>query len=351
MAAVIDLTGFEFTSEELTGIRQLVYEQVVTSPDIALIHSITTGITHKKDVGFVGEGGLVGKAGQGCDPVAQAWNIATRKIQWEPEPWEIYLKQCYKDLEASIAIYSLDKLKDRADFTSSDYMAIVIDMLAISIKKMIYRIVWFNDKAAKTITNGGTLTDGTDIEYFTILNGLFKQIAIIYTAHAEQKVAITENAGASYVAQALDPDNIKGYLTSLVFGANMKLRQMTGNFILCTQSVHDAYVQSLQGLNIESMYINLIEGVKVITFNGIPLIPIPYWDEVIATYYNNGTKLANPHRAIFTNKEVLGVSLDDSGSFSSTDVWYDKKDRNVYLRSEGLIDAKIKNDDLIQIAI
>ena len=82
-----------------------------------------------------------------------------------------------------------------------------------------------------TIYSGGTITPGVEDDYFTILNGFFKQIETQYTASAAQRVTVTENAGASYSAQALVKTNVQGYLESMVYGADITLRSKADSFI------------------------------------------------------------------------------------------------------------------------
>lgn len=348
---LIDLAKFTFTKEELKSVKELVYEGIIQSPELGLFCTIHEGVKFKKDVGFVGPGGLVGKAGQGCDPEAQSWNVVTRKITWEPADWEVYLKQCYTELESTIAVYSLKTGIQKSDFTSSDYMTIVVDFLIEGIKDMMLRFAFFGDVDADVIANGGQLTAGTDKGFFNVIDGFFKQITTAYTANSKQRIAIAENAGANYAAQALVEANVQGYLKNLTAKASPLLKQMTGNIIICTQSFYDAYKASLQGTSLESMYVNLITGIKTLSYDGKPLIPVPKFDAIIEAYYDNGTKLVNPHRAIYTNPGVLAVGVDEMGNFAEIDVWHEKKDRNVYSLATGKIDAKLANPKLVQIAI
>ena len=84
MASVIDLsTKFAFTVEQLSSVKELVYEGIITSPELSLFTTIFPGIMYDKEIGFVGGGGMLGVAGQGCNPTAQAWSIATRKVTWD----------------------------------------------------------------------------------------------------------------------------------------------------------------------------------------------------------------------------------------------------------------------------
>lgn len=351
MAAILDFTKFTFTAEQIRAVNELVFEELLEAPELSLIHTVFPNIITDKEIGFIGEGGLVGVANQGCDPVAQTFSIATRMLKWEPADWEVLIAECWKDLKATAAVYSLKTKVAVADFSSSDYVNIVAERLGLAMKKFIIRLVWFNDTLADNVTDGGKITDGVDIKFFNLLDGLWKQILTRVTAVPAQKVAITENGGATYVLQALDPDNVIGYLEGLTFGAPLLLRQNSASFIACTQSFYDGYKKALKGTSLSEMYVNLVNGQKTLSYDGIPLIPMPIWDEQIRAYENTGVAWNNPHRAIFTTKDVLGVGVDDPASFGTMDVRYDKETRKVKIEAMGVADAKLMNPAYFQVAI
>ena len=351
MAGILDMTKFTFDGETIQAISEMVYDEIVNAPEINYIHTVFSNIVTDKEVGFVGEGGLVGVKNQGCDPEPQDWSIATRILKWTPEDWEILIHACWKDLKTSAAVYSLNTGTAIADFTNTDYMNVVVDVLTVAMKKFVIRLVWFNDQDAANISDGGLITNGVAIKYFNIIDGLWKQIMAQAAANTKQRVTITENTGTTYAAQVLNPANIQGYLQKLVFGAPIVLRSQSDGIIPCTQTFYDAYAMSLQGLNLESMYANLINGQKTLTYNGIPLLAMPIWDEMINAYENTGAKLSNPHRAVYTTKRVLGIGVDDESSFGNVDIWYDKDSRKVKMEGMGIADAKLTNPALFEVAI
>lgn len=427
MASILNFSNFSFSAEQIRAIKDLVYEDLIVAPELSLFATVYPGIVYDKEVGFIGEGGLVGVAGQGCDPQAQAWNIGTRKITWTPKDWEILIHECAKDLESTAAVYSMRTGVRMYDFTDTDYMALVVDVLSRAIKEFIIRLVWFNDTAAANavvlqlgtavlttqpavgqpivgtvyaevaegtpsavhaaiagspntdvwlsdtaatgnvvastdyytyaatpklpVASSAGITPGIDEDFFNIIDGFFKQMEVIVGSSPEQLVTIAENAGATYAAQALTPATVRDtYLPAIIDGADMEVRGGEG-FILATQSFYDAYRRSLNGLTLESMYVNLTEGIKTLTFDGIPIVPMKIWDKIIKKYYNNGISLVNPHRAVYTTKAVLAVGVDSLDSFGEIDVWYDKDSRKVKIEAMGKADAKITNPSMFQIAI
>ena len=350
---VLDFTKFTFSAEEIRAVKELLWDEVIQAPEVSLIHTIFEGIEYDKEIGFIGKGGLVGVAQQtgDGDPVAQAYSISTRKIKWTPKGWEILIHQKRVDIEATAAVYSMKTGTSYNDFTSSDYMNIILEALATSVKDFIIRLFWFNDTAEDNIANGGKLTAGIDKKYFTMIDGFWKQLLLQITVNPKQKVAIAENAAATYALQELAPASAKTALQGLRYKAPLQTRNSKTAMILCTQTVYDANEQSLQGTVIESMYTNLTEGVKVLKIGGIPLFPVPTWDAMIGEFYDTGAKLNNPHRALFISKDLLAVGVDSISSFGDMKVWYNDDQRKVKTEAMGKADAKILNPAFFQLAI
>jgi hypothetical protein len=357
--ALLDLSKFSFHGDELKAIGEMIFDEVLTAPEVSLIHTIYPNILTDREVGFVGEGGLVGKKNNGCEIIPQNFSISTRLLKWEPEAWEILIHACWDQLKKTAAAYSQNSGTAMADFTNTDYMNVVTTVLGNAMRDFIIRFAWFNDKSAENYVpangdnpaSGGELTPGVDAGYFNIIDGFWKQIALQYTANAKQRVAIRENAGGNYAAQNLSPQNVQGYLQALKFGAPVTLNRQSGLMYICTQSVYNAYEQSLLGTSLESMYRNMIDGQKTLTYCGIPLVPIPTWDAIINNSFNTGAKLVNPHRVVLTTKDVLGIGVDSESSFTDLDVWFDKDSRRVKIEAMGVADAKLTNPDMFMVGI
>ncbi|MCL2596266.1 MAG: hypothetical protein FWD66_01100 [Paludibacter sp.] len=365
MAAILDFSRFNFSAEQIRAVNELIFDDVLVSPELQQLCTVYPGIVYDKEIGFIGEGGLLGVASQGCNPTPQNWQIATRKIVWEPKAWEILLEQCYNDLESTAAVYSLRTGVDIADFTDTDYMRIIFEVLTRSIKEFIIRLAWFNDIDSENFipadgtdpSGGGNITPGVDVSFFNILDGFWKQIALQVIENPEQLVTITENSGATLALQTLSPVNIQSYLQKLVYGANILLRDKAGTVIPCTQSFYDAYEKSLAGINLETMYSNLVNGQKTLTFNGIPLIRMPFWDKIIRAYYKLGAvndktaPLYKPHRAIFMHKDYFAFGVDGSDSFDKVETWYNRDKRVVKIEAMGKADAKLINPLIFNVAM
>lgn len=350
MASQIDLTKFSFEGELLSSIGAAAMDDFLKAPEVQATLNIVSNILIDKEVGFVGEGTTVGLESTGCNPTVEAYNIASRALKWEPVDWIIFVSECWANLKGTVASITMKAGIDMSDISDDVYMQIATERLTESMKEMFMRLVWLGDKDAALASAGGLLTAGVNPAHLNLIDGFFKQMEVQVTANPDQLVTITENAGANYAAQALISTNVQGYLKSLYYGAPVELRALPNQFILATQTFYDGYEQSLQGTNIESMYVNLIEGVKALKFNGVPVIPMPFWDKMIKKYEDNGTTLNNPHRAIYTSKDILGVGVDSLNSLDYIKIWYDEKDELVYSKAKGKLDAKLRNPELFTIA-
>lgn len=128
--------------------------------------------------------------------------IAAAQKEWEIGDWQIPLEMCYTDLENTIAKYCLKTGTNIGDLTSTEYMdGIVLPKLSEAMMKMMWRFTWFGDKSAASVTGGGQITDGVNIELFKTCDGFFKRLFAICTNNTGQHTEIAANAEESYALQ------------------------------------------------------------------------------------------------------------------------------------------------------
>ena len=357
-APILDMSKFTFDGDVIRAVSEMVFDETLRNSDINAYHTIYPNIVTKKELGFIGSGGLVGVKNQGCNPTAQPWKINTRKATFDPKAWEVLIHECWTDLQDTAVVYSLRTGVDIPDFQDTDYMNVLLEVLGNSMREFWWRLYWFSDTAAANVTpaeeegSPGVITDGVDVKFFNILDGFWKQITQQLTANTKQRVTITENTGASYEAQQVTPANAKNYFQQLYYKAPLILRQQRDGFILTTQSLYDAYMMSFQDTCcLESARVALLNGMEAISISGVPIIPIPEWDTIIQKYEDTGKKWNNPNRAIYTTKAVLAAGIDNANAFDNFSVWYDRDTRLVKIEGMGQSDAVLANPDMLQVAI
>lgn len=344
--ALVNFLQNPLPAEVVRDINEMIFEEIVKTPELEAIHNIFTDVVYNKEIGFLGEGGLVGKKSTGCNPEEDDWTIPTRSVVWEPKLWAINLKECYKDLEATLAVYALHRHTAISDLEDTDYMRVIIDRLIDSIKKMYMRLIWLGDENAQNVSDGGQITDGISVDYFNVLNGLFLQLEAAITNNPELGVTIAANAQATKALQLSSLTDADAYaiLSDMYYKAPVQLRASGKMQFLVTQTIADAYQKYLVGKGIESTYRNLVDGVPQLTFLGVPVIAVPVWDEMIQSYMDDGTKFINPHRAVLCERDNLAVGVNGAVRFDDILIHYDPVSKNTYLRVEDKLDTKLLND-------
>ena len=302
----------------------------------------------------IGEMDAVGHAGAGCNPTFSEIGIANSLKRWDLEPWSIALKICYENLEDTIAEYCLEHGTAIGDLTDTDFMAIYTDLLTTQMRRMIWRFGWFGDKNAATVTNGGVITNGTDLTLLNANNGLFKQLFAIGAAHASQVTAIAANSQTTYAAQmaAIKTAGVATALVdSILFDADSRINAGGDAILMLNKKLADALT-----LDVKAQYKSIMpwervfDGFSVAEYNGVTIGSVATWDWMINEYENTGTAWNKPFRAVFARKENLIIGCDADDPMSDLDIWFNKDERQMKIYAAGKIDTKVAQDDLVHLA-
>lgn len=347
--------GYTFSPETLTSLNEAIVQEIVKAPLLNNVFGvIETGIRNERKIGFVNTSlGLMLKAPLGCNPTGSTFSgMATSEKAWTPKGVAFRNEECLTDLEPSLIQYLKNAGIDQYDLTSTDYYAFFLSYLPDNLAKNVFIKAWFDDTAADTVGNGGKLKNGTDKEYFNRIDGIFKQLTAIYTADANRKVAIAENSTDTYVLQeAITDANCTAVFNNLLKKATVNLASAPDKVYLATRSLVQGYRWDMQSKGTDTLMNKQINGIEVPTCNGIPIIEIPVWDEVIRAYFDNGTKWDNPHRAVLTTISNLAVGFEGNDAFESFDVFFDRKTKTNIVEGQDGMDAKVLRNDLVQVAI
>ena len=337
---------------------ELVMARTFRKPAIGEFHQVFTGVVADQQIGYAGLMGLVGKKLTGCGTItSDDANVTLSQKKWQPQDIFVRLEQCFKDLEQSFFVYSQHNGVDRPDLNGTDFANFIEDRLSDAVYEAILRLAYFGNVDAATVTDSpaGSLTDGTDADYFNPINGLWKQLFAIGTANADQVVSIAKNSGTDYAAQAFDANDVTGktvtgILESLKYEADYRLRDQPDLVMVATQSVVDQYAKELRNQNLDASFVRIESGYDALMFENIPVIPMNFWDRMIYSYFDDGTTYLMPHRAILTTRTNLGIATDSTAALDDIDVWFDKRDKKTYFDVQFKLDAKVIDDDLLQLA-
>lgn len=357
--SIITAADLTWNGEEIKALSEAIYEDVFPKPEITTFHTIVSGIKAKKQIVLLGALGLVGLKQTGCSITPNAGTITMSEKFWNPEYVGDRFQQCWTDLKESFWIWGLKNGKDKANLDKTDFANFFSERLADAMFEMIYRIAWFNDTDASLASDSpaGTVTAGTTIGYFNIIDGFWKQAFAIAVADTNRKVTTltTKNAQSTFALQAFDADDTTAKIAettfqNLKYNADFRLREQPNLAILCTQSLFDQYAKELRSRNIDASFERIEGGYTSLKFEGMEIIGVSIWDRMIRTYFSNGTKYYLPHRAILTTKENLQIGVEELGNLSDFEPFYDQTTKLFNVDFGFNIDAKIIEDYKIQVA-
>lgn len=296
----------------------------------------------------------VGKAGAGCDPEYESKGIANQLKRWKLGEWSIPIKICYKSLEGTFAQLGLKGGTEIGDLTDTDVLAIYTDALNRAIVEMFWRFGWFGSLKAKTIADGGVVTNGTDLAKINVCDGLWQRIYTQVAANAAQLTKIEANAQKTYAAQkeaALAEGYATGILDTLMMEADSRISGNSNAVVFVTKALADALTVDIKNWYKYSLPWEVVfDGFKTTSYNGVTIVAVSIWDRIIKSYENTGTALNKPYRAVYVDPKQLLVATDADGLFTDLDIFFDHKSRNQYIYAAGKIDTNLLEDGLFQVA-
>jgi len=350
-STTINLDALHFTAEELRSLNELVVTAVLEAPPLNSFHTIITGIKNDKRIGIIpGTFGLVGLAAQGCDPTPQCLEDTAIEKTWSPKYIEVIIDMCVDELETNLMRYYID-CDNPYDLTKTQVFTFIRDLLSKDIPKAVFRHIWFGDTAAQNIPLGN-ITPTIPIGYFNVINGFFQQMAVIYAANPLQLQAIPGNTQATYALQGSVATPLATYnaVNALIDAAIPELAAQPDRVLLVTKSVMDRLRRQLQALGTAFQDYKLsITGLEFATWDGIRLVSLPLWDQMIRAYENDGVRWNDPHRVVYTTVSNLAVGMVCTSLFDNINSFYDPRSRYNRIEAADAFDAKIIDDRLLMV--
>ncbi len=191
-----------------------------------------------------------------------------------------------------------------------------------------------------------------------MIDGLWKQIFTAVGLDSTKRITIAKNSGGTYNLQKFDSTDttnrvVTGYFQEMIDNADTLLSDLRdeGLFIIATKSMTDQYRRELKAASaIPSSYEAIINGIKVLTIDGVPIITMSFWDRTIKADFNNGTTTYLPHRAVLTVAENIPVGFDVEQDQSLVENFYLPLEQKNYWREQHNIDTKLLQDVLFMTA-
>lgn len=341
--------SFKLEPENLESIKKAINLTAYENQDLSQFVTLTKA-ENDEPIAFLGNMEDVGKQGSGCDPTYEEKGIANSMKRWKMGDWQIPVKVCYESMFGTIAQYAMKQGTDIADLSGTDIMTIYTMKLQEAIKSMRWRIAWFGDTAAQTVTEGGKITNSVKTDLFTTCDGLWKRIFAICQAKSNQLTAIDANKKESTAEQKkamYASGYASGLIDTMLQDVDSRIVDDPNSVLVMTRSFALALEFDLrERYKVILPWDKVDNGMDTTVFNGIKIARCSTWDRQIAAYEKGAATVNLPYRAVFANKDQLLVGSPEN-FVNQLDIWFEKKERRNYIYATGKMGTQTLEDDMI----
>lgn len=361
---MIDFSKFTVGNGALTDLRELLFLTIHKDPVIEKLVTTKTGVKNGDVLDFINGMGDVGIHASGCNPTYSKIDITGIEKKWDLGPWQIAKHICYTELEGTLGELALNEGTDIAYLEDTPYWDLLIKLLKQAITEMYWRIVFFADKNAKNIADGGILKAGIDPKYFTMCNGLWKRFTDIIAANSNQQTVVTANVAKNndttptltYQSQK-EAVRAEGYaiklIDTLLSDADSRIFDQPDASIYMTSSLFKALRSDVVAHYTKATmpWEQVAAGIHVSEYDGVRIVVLDIWDRLIKKYEDTGTALNNPHRAVVCSPKNLFVGTDDKSHIATLRTSFNDETQYNNIFATAKIDTLVGEDELIQVAI
>ena len=333
-------------------------EEAFSRPEFRRFHTVYENIKAKEQIAYLRRFSKVTKKDAGCGQGAMGKDLPMYEKFWDPVDAKVWLQFCWKDFLSSLFAWTIKNGYDKQDLDDTYLMEYIMEVLPDSEIEDIWRIVWFGDTdiTHDGASPAGTLGDSSDIAYYNLIDGLWKQIfAGVSTAFGGYKVpryTISENSESTKDDQlTLADGRAKTIFKELIRQSDRRLRARSDKIILCTRELFDNWQDYKAGKVLETSFAREDTDFEQGLYMNTPIYPIDIWSDMIQSDFDNGTTYYLPNRALLTTVENLAVGFDTfEGAAGFNDAYLDKTTELYNIKSLFKIDAKIIEEFMCSVA-
>ncbi len=362
MASLFNTSDLTLDREDIKTLAEAILSKYYEKPGFSDFHTLVRGIVHDKQLPILGLfEGLSGKAKTSCGMESNDGQIRSIDKTWTPKRIGDRFDQCADDLIETFFKWGLKPGVNKEDLTSTEFAVFLEERIADVMNDGVFRHAWFGDTDAAEYSGSpsGTITNGTDLDFFNVIDGLFKQMFEIVADNADRKSTTgltTKNAQASYALQKFnDTDTTNQVVTKAldIIATDADERLSAGSEIpmfIVTKSVADQYRRERKFAfpAIDIAYERIENGILVLKTDGYTLTVFPFWDRMIKAYFNNGTKWYLPHRIVFGAKSNIMIGTEEENTLTELKAYYTEDTEKFTWKYAYNLDAKFGDDDLLQ---
>lgn len=340
------------------GIRfsKAIFEKTFLASDITKSHTVVTGVRNGNLVPIISDvpnyESFPFVDASSCDTTECDLNSNYSSYKWELGLISCRVPICLRQFNDNFLIFwnsyrMLNPGEVTAKYLRTALLQYLVDKVKNNLEAAKWRVEYFADK-----TSASNLFNG--------FNGWFAQME----ANPALVVEIAKNAAATYALQKQTGQEVYDTLAAMealylqqdwsgTKPVTFKITKLQAQTLASyMNSLKDtACCDGVERLNPDNIQSKTFFFDKL-SFHGIPLEVMPEWDAVInGTAELNGgggaNARVNPNRIILTSKDNMLIGTEERQMLSMLDVFYDKKDKKVYIDAEAYLGAAVPLNEYI----
>lgn len=325
MASALE-TNFSYTYPGILT-TEVSFKPTEDTPALSDLFTIDQGIKWRKRYNLLLQLDKILKPYGGCARVfSGSQNITDTFV--ETKEFGIGLEWCKDDFTDQLTgIYNhlaqewLKTGKASFDPSGTPIATIVSQLVEDAVRRDIFRRVSFGDQTSSSAD-------------WNTIDGLW---ARLIDTSGGSNYCVRRLSGTSLGTTALSAGEALAVLQGLFFESANILKAMptSQKKIYVTGSIYDNYLQSLQGTGAvtEQAFTNIQKGMSSLTYNGVDVVPIRYWDTLLEDS-TNPLSSTTRHLALYTTKSNHILGIENGADLNKVEGWYERKDRKYYFEGD-----------------
>ena len=342
-----------YTTYDGKKTAELVFKPAVEKPALSQFFKIVEGIKGKQAVYFIDPAEFVTILDPGCGLGASQLTLNITGETWELVDLKIWKWECWTSLRGKVWEWMLKAGNQKAELDGTDYADYMLEAVQSAAYHDLVRMAWFADSTMLV----GALANSGELPFYKTFDGIWKRIFAAVTANKSAYVSLSEvNNNTTNPGQELPDGYASGLFRKMWKKQQRELKALPMNQrqFLVTDSLYQNYLEEREaalGVGIEAAYVLIADGIKTLTYRGVPLQVVDEWDIRIASSFTIAGVADLPHRAILTQFGNLQLSFDALPTSSATSnplrVWNNIDTEKWNARSTYSAGAQIANKGLL----
>lgn len=325
MASALE-TNFSYTYPGILS-TEVSFKPTEDTPALSDLFTIDQGIKFRKRYNLLNQMDKILKPYGGCARVFSGTQNITDTVV-ETKEFSIGLEWCKDDFTDQLSsIYNVlaqEWLKTGNQSFNPEgtpVATILNQLIEDSLRRDIFRRVSFGDSTSASAD-------------WNTIDGLWQRLI---DTSGGSNYCVRRASGTSLGTTALSAGEALDVLEAVHFQSNNLLKAIPNSqkFFAVTGSIYDNYYNSLVGTGAvtEQAFTNIQNGLANLTYKGIKVIPIRYWDTLLDDS-TNPLASTTKHLVLYTTKANHILGVENGPDLNKVEGWYERKDRKYYFEGD-----------------